>query len=295
MAFSVFLQAEEITREVTEDKNGKLQTTVTFCNEESGLIKKVLIGVGPNYSDAIEFFDNTNNDHLSICYYYSLEYGDPEFPNGKAGSGLVIYQENEPNGIVRSEYSRNGKHLVTRNYYNDNNRECLAEEIIESYDNVLIAKRKIYYDNEKNIDRKKDVSYCYRKGQIVSTTIQYFKNNDFLEQQQYEYEPPIFTQGKSPKRILSFYFSNPSGIIRQESQYDEKGWLATVGYYDKSKTKDQFTRIMCFYEHDILRRKIIYFDETLLKGQIYFISSWYNDDGSIKYAEIYDKDEKKIK
>ncbi len=76
--------------------------------------------------------------------------------------------------------------------------------------------------------------------------------------------------------------------------YDNKGYRLTLKSYDPKKTKDRFTRIMLFYEGDILRRKIIYFDDVLLKGKSSLISSWYNDDGSMKSAELYAKNDQVV-
>jgi hypothetical protein len=293
LSFSVF--AEEIKREITRSIDGEIRTTITYRKESNGMIKKILIGQGPNYTDCIEYFDGTNEEYFAVCNYNNLEYGDPKFPEGKARTGLFLYREGKPTGAIRSEFTRSGEYVESRTFFNTDNKDNLKEEVITTKDTFVVIIKKIFNDGIRNTDNKKEVSYYYYNGNIVRTEINYYDNKNFFHEQIYEYDPPVFSRETNPKRILTVFKNNASGITRRETQYDENAWHINMDYYDPEKTKDRFTRIMSFYEGDILRRKLIYFDDVLLKGQIYFISSWYNDDGSMKSAELYDKNEKKIK
>lgn len=296
--FLCCLSAEEISKNVIFDVNNKKVTTIEYQNEKDGLIEAEFYGDDPLYTDKKYFYDKTNPHYFERREYHDYHYITSDKDSGIARLAVFYMQKGNPLDEDRVEITFNGFTVEYTYYYIDNNKENLLNQIEETtIDEKTLRKEKIYADETKANDHIKDFSWFYDKdGNVIKTISHYFMNQEGIIDQVFEYDPPLFSEKDGNCiRATTTLKDNPNGYLTEYRVYDGKGIEIRTLIVDPKKNETGYTKIIAFYTNNKLIRQIKYFDNTLYKNKIYFISWYYNDDGSVKSTQFFDKNEKEIK
>lgn len=295
---SFFLFSEELRREVTKDENGQPITTVLYGNDKNGMVKRVYYGEGPKYPKVIEYYDESNKDYYERCEDYDIDYSDPKIPEGKGTNGVFYYRKGNPFEYVKDEIKVDGIYTVQKFYYVAGNSKNLQNRLVISLGTEkYVSIQEIYADKNKVKDNVNAKAIFYNENQeVIRVYLQYFLNEEFLIDKDVYYDPPTFSQrdGK-PKESFTNYYSNPNGFVRTEMVYLPENNIVANYIYDPKYTKNGFTRLVRFYTGEAITRQVKYFEAELYSGNIFFINQYFNEDGTVKSIQFYDKNEKEVK
>jgi hypothetical protein len=296
--FVFLLPAEEISRNVTFDINNKRVTTIEYTNEKDGLIKAEFYGENSLYTDKKYYYDKTNPHYFERREFYDYYYFKSDKDSGISRYAVFYLQKGNPLEEDRVEIAFNGLTIVYIYYYIANNKENLLNEIVETtIEDKIIRKQKIYADESKSVDHIKDFAWFYdNDGNVTKTVSRYFTNPDCVVDQQIDYAPPLFLEKDSnPFKSTTTFKDDPDGYLRISRIYDGKGLEIITSYVDPQKNKTGYTKSIEFYQNDKMLRKIQYYDNILLRDKIYFVSWFFNEDGSIKLTQFFDRNDNEIK
>ena len=261
------------------------------------MIKRIYFGDGPKYSKVVEYYDKNNKDYYEMTEDYDIDFGDPRFPDGKGSHGLIFFQENNPYQYVKEEIGVEGIYTIHKYYYIEKNVKNLENKIMISLGaKKIISVQEIYKKGNKLDGAISDSIMYYNDNQdIIKVVSNYNSNDDSILSVEEYYSPPDLPYNKGrPWKMFTTYYPNKDGFVRTERINYHDG-LSVVNYiYDPKFTVTGFTRIIAFYRGKQLTREVEYYDLNLYQGKVFFINKLFNDDGSMKSIQFYDKNEKEI-
>lgn len=295
VSYSLF--SEEVKKEISTGENGEKITTIHYANDKNNVIKRVYFGDLPKYRKVVEYFDDQNSEYINRSDYYEFDFGDPLFPNGKAAYGEIFYRKNNPFEYVKDEVQVDGIYTVQKFYYIAGNSQNLQNRIVVSLGTEkIVSTQEIYTDETKAKDNVHIKSIFYNEyEEVIRIFYQYFKNTSYKTDKDVYYDPPVYSEKDgNPWKAFINYYPNPEGFLKSIFLYFPNEQVVVEYTFDPKYTLKNFTRVMEFYSSQKQFREVRYFGEQLYEGKVYFVNTYFNEDGSVKSNQFYDKNEKEV-